>query len=81
MMSPFEMENRFIDEMCTTAKRVARRGHGILATDESTPTAGKRLATIGVENTEVNRRAYREMLYTSRGLGEHISGVIMSSES
>ena len=81
MASRFEMDNRYIKEMCATARQVARPGHGILATDESTPTAGKRLATIGVENTERNRREYRELLYTAPGLGKHISGVIMTAET
>ncbi len=54
---------------------------GILAADESTGTMAKRLASVGMENTEENRRAYREMLFTTPGLGEYISGVIMFSET
>lgn len=69
-----------LPEMVATAARLARRGCGLLATDESVPTAGKRLETIGVANTEDNRRAFRELLYTTEGLGEHISGVIMFDE-
>jgi fructose-bisphosphate aldolase class I len=61
MTSPFEKENRYVDEMIETARRISRRGFGILAADESVPTAGKRLQTIGLENTPENRRAFREV--------------------
>ena len=47
------------EELKETAKKLASSGKGILAVDESTPTCGKRLASIGVENTEENRQAYR----------------------
>jgi len=56
-------------------------GKGILAADESTSTAGKRFEKIGIENTEENRRAYREMLFTAPNIGEYISGVIMYDET
>lgn len=49
--------------------------------DESNGTCGKRLASIGVENTEDNRRAYRELLITTPGLGEYISGAILFEET
>jgi len=56
-------------------------GKGILAADESTGTIGKRLATINVESTEENRRLYRETLFTTEGLNEFVSGVIMFEET
>jgi fructose-bisphosphate aldolase, class I len=56
-------------------------GKGILAADESTGTIKKRFDLIGVESTEDNRRAYRDMLFTTPGLGEHISGVILFDET
>ncbi|MFH1946966.1 MAG: class I fructose-bisphosphate aldolase [Candidatus Magasanikbacteria bacterium] len=56
-------------------------GKGILAADESTPTIGKRLASINVENTEENSKKYRELLFTTPGVGEYISGVIMYDET
>lgn len=56
-------------------------GKGILAADESTSTAGKRFEKIGIENTEENRRAYREMLFTAPNIGNYISGVIMYDET
>ena len=81
MTSAFERENMFLAEMKVTAKEIARRGCGILATDESHATVGKRLSTVGVENTPENRRRFRELLYTTEGLGKHLSGVIMYDET
>ena len=49
--------------------------------DESTPTIKKRFDGIGVESTEDNRRAYRELLFTTEGVGEYISGVILFDET
>eukprot|EP00210_Caulerpa_lentillifera_P007193 g6883.t1 len=69
------------DELITTANKIASAGRGILAMDESNATCGKRLASIGVENTEPNRRTYRELLLTTPGLGEYISGAILFEET
>jgi len=71
----------FEQELKETAKAIAAPGKGILASDESTPTIGKRFADIGVENTEETRQAYREMLFTAPGLNEHISGAILYEET
>jgi len=57
--------------------KIASPGRGIMAMDESNATCGKRLDSIGVENTEDNRRAYRELLVTAPGLGQYISGAIL----
>lgn len=76
----FETENPFADELKSTAQYIASRGSGILASDESNSTTGKRLATIGLENTEDNRRRWRELLYTSDIKG-YISGAIMFEET
>ena len=54
---------------------------GILAADESLPTIKKRFADINVPSTEESRRSYREMLFTTRGLDEFISGVILFDET
>ena len=62
-------------------KTVASPGRGILAMDESNATCGKRLASIGLENTEANRQAYRTLLVTVPGLGECISGAIFFEET
>jgi fructose-bisphosphate aldolase class I len=48
-------------------RTIASPGRGILAMDESNATCGKRLDSIGVENNEENRKAYREMLVTAPG--------------
>jgi len=69
------------EELVATAKKIASPGHGILAMDESNATCGKRLASIGVDNTEPNRRTYRELLLTTPGLGEYISGAILFEET
>ncbi len=73
--------NDYKEELIETAQRLAMRGKGILAVDESTPTCGKRLASIDVDNTEENRQAYRGMLFTSPGLGKYISGAILFEET
>lgn len=72
---------KYADELRATAKTIATPGKGILAADESNKTCGARFNSIGVENTEENRRAYREMLITGEGFGDHISGVIMYEET
>ena len=56
-------------------------GKGILAADESSGTIEKRFKSIDVESTEENRRAYRELLFTTDGVGEFISGVILFDET
>ena len=63
------------------AQAMVAPGKGILAADESTGTIEKRLAGVKVENTEENRRAYRDMLFSAKGLGQHISGVILYDET
>jgi fructose-bisphosphate aldolase class I len=63
------------------ARAMVAPGKGLLAADESTGTIGKRFEKIGVENVEPNRQAYRELLFTTPGIGEHISGVILYDET
>jgi fructose-bisphosphate aldolase class I len=70
-----------IDQLPEIAQAMVARGKGIIAIDESNATIKKRFDTVGVENTEENRRAYREMLLTTPGLGEHISGAILYDET
>lgn len=64
-----------------TAKAIVANGKGILAADESTSTIGKRFDDIGVENTETNRRAWRELLFTAPEAGKYIGGVICYDET
>jgi fructose-bisphosphate aldolase class I len=68
-------------ELHETAKAIVAEGKGILAADESTGTIKKRLDSIGVESTEDTRRAYRELLFTTEGVEEYISGVILYDET
>jgi len=56
-------------------------GKGILAADESTPSIKKKFASIGLESTADSRRDYREMLFTTPGLGAAISGAILFDET
>ncbi|HZZ17844.1 MAG TPA: class I fructose-bisphosphate aldolase [Opitutaceae bacterium] len=56
-------------------------GKGILAADESFPTIEKRFKELGIDNTEDNRRSYRELLFTTPGLADNISGVILFDET
>jgi fructose-bisphosphate aldolase class I len=63
------------------ARTLVSEGRGILAADESTGTITKRLASIDVESTEDNRRAYRQLLFDAEGAGKYISGVILYDET
>ena len=68
-------------ELHENAKALVAEGKGILAADESTSTIKKRFDSIGLESTEDNRRAYRELLFTTPGVEEYISGVILYDET
>jgi len=69
------------EELRKTAKHIASPGRGILAMDESNATCGLRLASIGLENTEANRQAYRTLLVSTPGIGEYVSGAILFEET
>ncbi|CAM6082476.1 unnamed protein product [Calypogeia fissa] len=69
------------NELVKTTKTIASPGRGILAMDESNATCGLRLASIGLENTEPNRQAYRQLLVTTPGIGEYVSGAILFEET
>lgn len=70
------------DELARIAKAIVAPGKGILAADESTATCGKRFDDIGVENSEDNRRQYRQLLFTADDrLQENVSGVILFHET
>ncbi|HSW94479.1 MAG TPA: class I fructose-bisphosphate aldolase [Gammaproteobacteria bacterium] len=64
-----------------TILKLAVRGKGILAADESSATIGKRFEAVGVESTEETRRTYRDMLITTPGINEFIAGVILFEET
>src|ERR1044071_8699893 len=65
----------------TVARKLVAPGKGILAADESSGTIEKRLKSINVPSTEENRRMYREILFTTKGAGDFISGVILFDET
>ena len=69
------------DRLRMTVDALVQAGKGILAADESGPTIAKRFKAIGVESTEENRRAYRNLLLATPGLGAFISGVILYEET
>ena len=68
-------------ELESVARALVARRKGILAADESQPTMAKRLAALGIENTEEQRRRYRQLLFTTPELGRFISGVILFDET
>lgn len=68
-------------ELVSVARYIVAPGKGILAADESLPTIKKRFDSINVETTEEHRRAYRELLFTTAGVEEFISGVITFDET
>jgi fructose-bisphosphate aldolase class I len=69
------------DPLEQTARSLVAPGKGILAADESHGTIEKRFKAIGVPSAEETRRDYREMLFSTPGLGEFISGVILFDET
>jgi fructose-bisphosphate aldolase class I len=68
-------------EVVATAKAMVAEGKGLLAMDESTPTCNKRFEKVGIPQTEEARRSYREIILTTPGLCEFISGVILYDET
>jgi fructose-bisphosphate aldolase class I len=71
----------YSEQLRQTARELVAPGKGILAADESSGTIKKRFDSINIESTEENRRAYRELLFTTPGAEDHISGVIMYDET
>ena len=69
------------DSLQDIAQAMTIKGKGILAADESNPTCKKRFDSIGVDSTEQNRNIYRDMLFTTKGMEEFISGVILFDET
>ena len=70
-----------MQELMDTARALVADDKGLLAMDESTPTCNKRFAKLGIPQTEEARRAYRELIVTTPGLGESISGAILYDET
>ena len=74
-------QSAILATLTDTIKKIAVSGKGILAADESVATASKRLNSVNVEPTEENRRRYRQLLFSTPGLGEYICGVILFDET
>ncbi|MBO0351948.1 fructose-bisphosphate aldolase class I [Phormidium pseudopriestleyi FRX01] len=70
-----------VQKLIDTAKTLVASDKGLLAMDESNPTCNKRFAKLGIPQTEECRRAYRELIVTTPGLGEFISGAILYDET
>ncbi|MDH4284818.1 MAG: fructose-bisphosphate aldolase class I [Gallionellaceae bacterium] len=70
-----------INELKLVAQAIVSKQKGVLAADESSPTIKKRFDTIKVESTEENRRRYREILFTTKGIEKNIGGVILYDET
>src|SRR5499427_8623103 len=68
-------------DLANVALTLVADGKGILAADETIPTLTRRFDTLGIKSTEQSRRTYREMLFTSPGAAEFISGAIMYDET
>jgi fructose-bisphosphate aldolase class I len=68
-------------ELRSTIQDLVQPGKGILAADESHPTIAKRFEAVGVESTEDKRREYRSLIFSTPGLGEFVSGVILFEET
>ncbi len=70
-----------IEQLAETARAMVAPGKGIIAIDESSGTCAKRFAGVGIENTEENRRAYRELLLTAPNANQYLSGAILFDET
>jgi fructose-bisphosphate aldolase, class I len=70
-----------VQKLIDTARALVAGDKGLLAMDESNPTCNKRFARLGIPQTEETRRSYRELIVTTPGLGEFISGVILYDET
>ncbi|EBA01094.1 class I fructose-bisphosphate aldolase [Marinobacter sp. ELB17] len=68
-------------ELLSTIQGLVQPGKGVLAADESLPTISKRFDAVGVASTEDKRREYRSLVFSTPGLGEFVSGVILFEET
>jgi fructose-bisphosphate aldolase class I len=70
-----------LTDLGSTAQALVAAGKGLLAADETVPTVTRRLDALQIESTPDSRRAYREMFFSTSGIAEFISGVIMQDET
>src|SRR4029077_3973999 len=80
---PIQRQDCIMDRnlLSKTAAAMVAKGKGLLAADESSGTCEKRFKSVGVDSTEANRRAYRDLLFTTKGIEEFVSGVILFDET
>merc|ERR1712087_245597 len=74
-------DGQYAAELRETAAKMVLPGKGLLACDESMGTVGTRLVANGMENTEENRQIWRNLLFTTPGISEYISGAILFEET
>jgi len=79
--APEIYDGKYAEELRATAAAMVAPGKGLLACDESTGTVGARLEANGMDNTEENRQKWRNLLFTTEGIGEYISGAILFEET
>ncbi len=72
---------QYEQQLISTAAAMVANGKGLLAADESSPTIAKRFEAAGLENSEENRRAYRQLLITASGVEKFVSGIILYDET
>lgn len=72
---------KYEQQLKDTARAMVAPGKGLLAADESSATADKRLTAVGLESTPENRRSYRQLLLTGDGIEQYLSGVILFDET
>jgi fructose-bisphosphate aldolase, class I len=75
------MDSQSLFKLGMVAKKLVEGKKGLLAADETPETLGKRFCKAGVENTEENRRRFRELLFTTRDIEKYVSGVILHEET
>ena len=71
----------YTQELIMNAQKMVVKGKGILAADESNPTCTKRFEALGISSSSETRNEYRDLLLTSNGIEQYISGVIMFDET
>merc|ERR1719201_2288029 len=74
-------DGQYAEELRATAAAMVAPGKGLLACDESTGTVGTRLEANGMDNVEANRQKWRNLLFTTEGISEYISGAILFEET
>jgi fructose-bisphosphate aldolase, class I len=75
------VSGKFVQELMNTARVLVAGDKGLLAMDDCNPTCNRRYAKLGIPQIVKTRRSYRELIVTTPGLGECISGAILYDET